>query len=266
MIPRQSILMKGVTRAYGKIRALDDITLEFAAGQCHCLIGPNGAGKSTLLHSILGLCPVRGRLEVNGVPVTSNRRWRRVSDTIGFAAQTPELYPHLTARENLEFLGQMRRVGPPLQARIGVWLNRFGVGDEADRLVRGLSLGTRKKVSLAAAVLHAPSILLLDEPTAGLDARGVHAVVAMVRDLSMRGGLCLMSTHALEAAGPACDRIVLMNQGRITRSGQAEDIRRWMQGRQESPHTGRTEPSGKTCGPCGRTNSAPGAGSKGAAS
>ena len=216
-IPR--ITLSSVYKKYGRRRAVDELSLTLNGGSVCCLLGPNGAGKTTALELIMGLrSPSRGQIRINGVglddPAILLERRR-----IGFLPQAPILYDNLTGREHLRFIGQLYDVGPSLDDRIEDTLSKLRLTADADRLIRGCSAGAKKKLALAAALLHDPEILICDEPMTALDPLAVQWLKSRILDLKKRNRLILFATHLLAIAETLADRLAILHEGRLVFAG-----------------------------------------------
>jgi len=209
------IEIKSITKNYDKVKALDNLSLKIKKGELIGLIGPNGAGKTTLLKSIMGLViPERGCISVNGndiyaTPLATKR-------LIGFAPEPPVLYDYLTGSEYLEFVGRVRNIGKnQLSQRIETLLDEFDLLDKSRELIADYSHGMKKKISLAAAFLPEPDILLLDEPTGGLDPEIIFRLKKRLQHMHEKGTTILFSSHILETVEKLCSRIVMIHKGEI---------------------------------------------------
>jgi daunorubicin resistance ABC transporter ATP-binding subunit len=215
----------GLRKAFGKVQALDGLSLAVPAGSVLGLLGPNGSGKTTTV-SILStsLRPDDGRAAVGGLDVvTQAARVRRV---IGLAGQFAAVDPNLTGRENLRLIGRLSRAGRR-QARVRAdeLLDGFGLNAAADRLVRGYSGGMRRRLDVAAALLHRPAVLFLDEPTTGLDPESRFALWDSVRDLARSGTTVLLTTQYLEEADALADQVVIISAGRAADTGTPAELK-----------------------------------------
>ncbi|MEE1783618.1 ABC transporter ATP-binding protein [Streptomyces sp. SP17BM10] len=211
----------GLTKHFGDVVALDGVGLDLAAGRIHGLAGPNGAGKTTLLGLLLGLAVADGgELEVLGRPV--GRALPAPHGVAGFV-DGPGLYPSLTARRNLAALaaltGQDARSG-----RIDEALAEVGLTDVADDRVRGFSLGMRQRLGLAAALLTNPRLLVLDEPSNGLDPAGKQHVHRALRRLADDGVTVVLSSHRMDDLEALCDEVTILATGRVRFSGPLEKL------------------------------------------
>ena len=214
----------GLRKAFGEVQALDGLSLAVPAGSVLGLLGPNGSGKTTTV-SILAtsLRPDAGRATVGGLDVvTEAAQVRRV---IGLAGQFAAVDPNLTGRENLRLIGRLSRVGRR-QARVRAdeLLDSFGL-NAAARLVRGYSGGMRRRLDVAAALLHRPEVLFLDEPTTGLDPESRFALWDSVRDLARSGTTVLLTTQYLEEADALADQVMIISAGRVADTGTPAELK-----------------------------------------
>jgi ABC-2 type transport system ATP-binding protein len=207
---------RGITKCFGDVVALDGIDLNVAQGQIHGLVGPNGAGKTTLLGLLLGLAVAdEGRLEILGMPVG---RASAAPDGVAGFVDGPGLYPSLTARKNLAALAALRH----RDARTGTIddvLDQVGLTDVADDRVRGFSLGMRQRLGLAAALLTNPRLLVLDEPSNGLDPAGKRHVHGVLNRLAAEGTTVVLSSHRMDDVEALCPEVTILATGRVVFSG-----------------------------------------------
>jgi ABC-2 type transport system ATP-binding protein len=215
----------GLRKAFGKVQALDGLSLAVPAGSVLGLLGPNGSGKTTTV-SILAtsLRPDAGRATVCGLDVVKDAA--RVRRVIGLAGQFAAVDPNLTGRENLRLIGRLSRVSR-VQARVRAdeLLDRFGLNAAAGRLVRGYSGGMRRRLDVAAALLHRPAVLFLDEPTTGLDPESRFALWDSVRDLARSGTTVLLTTQYLEDVDALADQVVIISAGRVADTGTPAELK-----------------------------------------
>jgi ABC-2 type transport system ATP-binding protein len=211
-----AVRARAITKRFGEVIALDGIDLDVAAGQLHGLVGPNGAGKTTLLGLLLGLAVAdSGSLEILGRPVG---RALEVPEGVAGFVDGPGLYPSLTARQNLAALLRLR--GHDAQS-LGVddALDQVGLTDLADDRVRGFSLGMRQRLGLAAALLTRPRLLILDEPSNGLDPAGKKHVYGVLTRLAAEGTGVLLSSHRMDDVESLCSEVTILTTGRVAFSG-----------------------------------------------
>lgn len=209
------LLLEGLTRRYGDRLALDRVTLEARAGEILGLLGPNGAGKSTLLRTVAGLQTAdAGRVVVAGAdlarePLEARRR-------CGYAAEDPAFYDELSAAEHLAFLAAVRGLEPAAaRERAARLLDALDLAGRADEPVATLSHGMRKKLSFAAALLHRPPVLLLDEALEGFDAAAGVAAKREIRDAAAAGCAVVFASHVVDTVERLCDRVVILHLGRV---------------------------------------------------
>ncbi|MFF0082493.1 ABC transporter ATP-binding protein [Streptomyces canus] len=211
-----AVRARGITKCFGDVVALDGVDLDVTRGQIHGLVGPNGAGKTTLLGLLLGLAVADGgELEILGVPV--GRAFAAPDGVAGFV-DGPGLYPSLTARQNLTALAELRG----RQARtagIDDVLDQVGLTDVADDRTRGFSLGMRQRLGLAAALLTRPRLLVLDEPSNGLDPAGKRHVHGVLNRLAADGTSVVLSSHRMDDLEALCSEVTILATGRIVFSG-----------------------------------------------
>ncbi|TCC07960.1 ABC transporter ATP-binding protein [Kribbella soli] len=209
-----SVRARGITKYFGEVVALDSVDLDVAPGQIHGLVGPNGAGKTTLLGLLLGLAvPDRGELEILGTPVG---RALAVPEGVAGFVDGPGLYPSMTARQNLAALAQLRGDGT---MNIDDAIDQVGLTDVADDRVRGFSLGMRQRLGLAAALLTKPRLLILDEPSNGLDPAGKKHVYGVLTRLAADGTAVMLSSHRMDDVEALCSEVTILSTGRVAFSG-----------------------------------------------
>ncbi|MCZ7536568.1 MAG: ABC transporter ATP-binding protein [Acidimicrobiia bacterium] len=216
--------LEHVTRSFGDIAALSDFTLEVPAGTIAMLLGPNGAGKTTAVRVVTGALPVDyGGVRVLGLdPLTDGEEVRR---RCGVVPARPALYDRLTGYHNLRYAADLFEVAEPDSA-IGAAAERFDITEALGQRVGGYSTGMRARLALARATLHDPDLLLLDEPTAGLDPESSRAVLDLIREMTRGGKTVLMCTHLLLEAEGIADHVVVMDHGRTLVSGSPQELTR----------------------------------------
>lgn len=205
-----------------RITAVHNLGFEVRQGEVYGLLGPNGSGKSTTLKMLLGLVtPNQGRALIFG---RDSRDYRSRSD-VGFLPENPYFYKFLTAAETLRFYGKICGMrGPELDARIGELLALVGLEDARDRRIGGFSKGMLQRIGLAQALIQDPRLIVLDEPTAGVDPAGSHQIRDLILDLKKRGKTVLLTSHLLEQVQEICDRVGIMARGEMIREGALEDL------------------------------------------
>jgi len=225
-LPMESLVkISNVTKCYGRLRAVDDVSFDVRAGEVFAFLGPNGAGKTTTIKMLAGLLrPDAGSIEVCGFNVLTDGR--RAKAWMAYVPDEPFLYEKLTAREFLGFVGQMYAIPPAVaRERERFYMDRLQVNGFADQLTEGYSHGMKQRVVLTAALLHEPRVLVVDEPMVGLDPRTVRTVKELFRKRAEEGGAVFMSTHTLDVAESIADRIAIINHGRIIACGTLEELR-----------------------------------------
>jgi ABC-2 type transport system ATP-binding protein len=205
---------RGLRKTFGTRLAVDDVTFSVADGECYGLLGPNGAGKTTTISMVCGLLPPdTGEVTVNGCSGGS----MEAKAQVGYVPQDLALYPDLTAQENLEFFGRIYGLKPPvLGTRITETLELVGLADRAKDKVGTYSGGMKRRANIAAGLLHHPKLLILDEPTVGVDPQSRNAILETVGQL---GIAVLYTTHYMEEASKLCQRIGIIDDGRLVAEG-----------------------------------------------
>ena len=215
---------RGVSKRFGELVALDDFSVEIAAGEVFGLIGPNGAGKTTFLRVLTGYwLPTSGDVHVDGHSVV--RDPARVQEQLGYACEQPKLYMDHRVDTFLRFMGELRGLsGSKLASAVERSVERFGLEEVRRRRIGLLSKGFRQRVSLAQALLHDPALLVVDEPTVGLDPR---QQIELRRIIQSLGGehTVLLCTHQLREAEATCNRVALLHRGRLRTIASSEEIR-----------------------------------------
>ncbi|MEV5147134.1 ABC transporter ATP-binding protein [Streptomyces sp. NPDC052727] len=216
-----AIRARGITKCFGDVVALDGVDLDVARGRIHGLVGPNGAGKTTLLGLLLGLTVAdSGSLEILGTPVGG--AFEAPGGVSGFV-DGPGLYPSLTARQNLAALAALRG-DDTRSARIDDALDQVGLTDVADERTRGFSLGMRQRLGLAAALLTGPRLLVLDEPSNGLDPAGKKHVHGVLTRLAREGTSVVLSSHRMDDLEALCSEVTILATGRTVFSGPLGEL------------------------------------------
>ena len=216
------IEVRGLRKSFGDTCALDGVDLTVGEGQVRGLLGPNGAGKTTLLRILMGLVrPDGGTVELLGrAPGETGERAR---DGVAGFVEDPRFYPYLSARANLEVLAELD--GRGAAARIDDVLSQVELSARAEDRLSGYSSGMRQRLGIAAALMRSPRILLLDEPTTGLDPAGIRFVGALMRTLSGEGVTVLLSSHQIGEVEELCDSFEVLAEGRVVWSGSAAEMR-----------------------------------------
>ena len=223
--PRISVVVSDMSKHYGKLRALDRVSLQIRRGNILALLGPNGAGKTTLVRILAGLIdPDSGFGSVAGFDVVRNRTGLR--NAIGLAGQFAAVDQLLTGRENLELVGRLYHLGRNVaRERASGLLHRFGLSEAGDRTVKTYSGGMRRRLDLAASLIANPEVLFLDEPTTGLDPASRKDLWDMIRSLVEEGTTVLLTTQYLDEADHLADDIIVLDRGQIIAQGSAAELK-----------------------------------------
>jgi ABC-2 type transport system ATP-binding protein len=219
------IVCQQLTKTFGALTAVDNMTLQVGEGELFGFLGPNGAGKTTTIKMLTGLLnPTSGTASIGGFDVQQQPlEARRI---LGYIPDNPFLYEKLTGREFLNFMADLYAVAlTDRSRRIDDLLRLFEIQDKGNELIQGYSRGMRQKIALAGALIHTPQVIFLDEPTVGLDPKGARTMRDILQELCRRGTTVFMSTHILEVAERMCDRIVIVNKGRVVAQGTMEELR-----------------------------------------
>jgi ABC-2 type transport system ATP-binding protein len=222
--PRPALRVEGLSKCYGALNAVTGVTFDVRHGEIFGLLGLNGAGKTTLISMLAAeRRPSSGDAVLLGLSI--RRRRRTVRRMIGVAPQQIALYPMLTAAENLRFFGRIYGVRrAELESRVEELLDFTGLQDRRNDSVASYSGGMQRRLNLAIALVHRPRLILLDEPTAGVDPRSREEILKMVRRLRDDGNAILYTTHYLTEAEGLCDRLGILNQGRLEAVGSLEAL------------------------------------------
>ncbi|WP_376796033.1 ABC transporter ATP-binding protein [Thermogemmatispora sp.] len=216
------IAIENVHKAYGDLKALNGVSLQICQGECFGLLGPNGAGKTTLLSCIEGLISFQeGRISVDGYEVAHHRR--KVKSMLGVQLQDETLFTDLTALEAVQFYGALYNTFPSRAEALAL-LERFDLAEKRNARIGTLSGGQQKRLTLALAMVHDPAIILLDEPTTGLDPQARHHIWDIVRRLRSEGKTIILTTHYIEEAEILCDRVGIIDRGQILALGAPREL------------------------------------------
>jgi ABC-2 type transport system ATP-binding protein len=218
------VSVEGVTKRFGAVTAVDDVSLQVRAGEVFALLGPNGAGKSTLIRMLLGLQrPDAGRIayRLDGTPAAPG------PEQVGYLPEDRGLYPDITVLRTLVYFGVLRGMERrAARDAATVWLERMGLGDRQNEPLKALSKGNQQKVQFISAVLHRPRFAVLDEPFSGLDPLNQDFFLGLIREMREGGMTILLSAHQMQLVERLADRVMVMNRGRPVLRGTLPEIRR----------------------------------------
>ncbi|GAA3383568.1 ABC transporter ATP-binding protein [Cryptosporangium minutisporangium] len=222
--PRPVLRCRDLRKAFDGTTAVDGLSFEIAPGETYGLLGPNGAGKTTTILVVAGvLAADRGDVEVVGEPMTV--RSVRAKRAIGYVPQETALYPELSGRENLRFFAGMYGLGRAAgRARVEEVLATVGLADRAGSAVKTYSGGMQRRLNIAVGLLHRPELLILDEPTVGVDPQSRNAILESIEQLSAAGMAVLYTTHYMEEAQRLCDRVGIIDRGRLVAEGTTREL------------------------------------------
>jgi ABC-2 type transport system ATP-binding protein len=215
--------VSNITKSFGQVKAVDDVSFTVEKGEIFGLLGPNGAGKTTSIRVMLDIFkPDRGEVSILGGPMTEAKK-----DRIGYMPEERGLYQDIPLERCLVYLGSLKGLSPAeVRPRVGDYLGRFDLAEHKDKKIKELSKGMQQKAQIIATLLHRPELVIIDEPFSGLDPVNTQMVKSLLRDLHAQGVTIIMSTHQMHQVEELCDRIMLINHGRVVLYGDLEDIRR----------------------------------------
>jgi ABC-2 type transport system ATP-binding protein len=218
------ISVRDLSKRFGQLRAVDRISFEVARGELFGFLGPNGAGKTTTISMVSGLL----RPDEGAITIGEYNLWespRQAKRLLGLVPQEVALYEEFNARENLSFWGGLYEISrSDLKQGIDEILQRVGLSDRAREPISKYSGGMKRRLNLAVGLIHRPQVLLLDEPTVGIDPQARNAILEIIRDIARQGTTILFTTHHLEEAERLCDRIAIMDHGRLLQTGSVREL------------------------------------------
>ena len=216
------IEVKNLTKRYGKITALDNISFTVDTGEVLGFLGPNGAGKSTTMNIITGyISSTSGTVTVDGSEILEEPK--KTKQKIGYLPEIPPLYIDMTVRKYLEFMFDLKRVKLPKKEHIDEVMQLVGLEKHGSRLIKNLSKGYRQRVGFAQALLGNPPVLILDEPTVGLDPKQIIEIRKLIRGLGKKHTV-IFSSHVLSEVSATCDRVIVISEGRIVADAKTEEL------------------------------------------
>ncbi|MFX1606131.1 MAG: ABC transporter ATP-binding protein [Promethearchaeota archaeon] len=220
-----AVSIENLVKSFGDLVAVNDLTLDVREGEIYALLGPNGAGKTTTIKMLMGLLdPDSGRANVFGIDPSENPV--EVKRMVGYVPEEQQLYDSLTPRELFDFIASIRQLPQEkLNRRIKEFVKALDFNQHYDKMIVTLSQGNKQKTMLIAALLHAPKLLILDEPFSSLDVRSAKIMKDIVKIHAERGGSVLLSTHVMEVAQGLCDRVGIIDEGILVAEGTLDELR-----------------------------------------
>jgi ABC-2 type transport system ATP-binding protein len=228
---KSMVEVKNLTKRYGNVTVVDDISFSVDNGEILGFLGPNGAGKSTTMNMITGyISSSSGTVTVNGAEILDNPK--KAKSDIGYLPEIPPLYIDMTVRKYLEFMFDLKKVKLPKKEHISEVMRLVKITDVSERIIKHLSKGYRQRVGFAQALLGNPPILILDEPTVGLDPQQIIEMRALIRNLGKKHTV-IFSSHVLSEVSAICDRIIVISNGKIVADEKAENLSSSISGEQK---------------------------------
>lgn len=218
--------MRGLSKRYGAIQALAGVDLDVAQGEVFGFLGPNGAGKTTFTKCVTGFVrPASGEVRLFGID--SVRTPHKAAPLVGLVPDQYDFYGNLTGRQHLDFYGRLMRIpAAERRTRIDEVLALVGMSDRADRRVKGYSHGMKQRICIGQAILHRPKLIIFDEPTNGLDPKGAYELRELIKGLARQGTTIFLNSHVMHEVEQVCDRVAILDQGKIRIASRVEDLRR----------------------------------------
>ncbi len=214
-----------LTKLYGSKKAVDDLSLHIAPGEIYGFIGHNGAGKTTTLKSVVGILQFeQGEIYINGKSIRQNPL--ACKRELAYIPDNPDLYEYMTGLKYLNFIADVFGIDFALrQQRIAYYANLFELTNDLAQPIAAYSHGMKQKLAIIAAWLHEPRLIIMDEPFVGLDPKAAHLLKGLMREVCNNGGAIFFSTHVLEVAEKLCDKVAIIKNGRLIRSGTMEEVK-----------------------------------------
>jgi ABC-2 type transport system ATP-binding protein len=221
---QSAIVMENLMKKFEDVTAVDGVSLQVSKGELFGLLGPNGAGKTTTINILSGLTkPTNGSAKVGGYDV--QKEPAKVKELIGVCPQETAIYPYLTGAENVELFGNLHTMnGETLKKRRHLMLEKMGLTQDANRKAEKYSGGMKRRLSLILALIHDPQIAFLDEPTVAMDPQSRHAVWDFIKELRKEDKTVILTTHYMEEAEELCDRVGIIDHGKLIALGSPEDL------------------------------------------
>jgi len=215
--------VENVTKYYGDIKAVDDLSFTIEPGEIFGLLGVNGAGKTTTFRMIMGLLePNKGSITINDKKIDY-----KLVEKIGFLTEERSLLTKLTVKEQAIYYGTLKGMKEKdILKKLDYWLDRFGVSDYKERKIKELSKGNQQKIQFITAIIHEPDLLVLDEPFTGLDPINVESFMSVIREFKQKGKMIIFSSHRMEHVELFCEKLVILKKGRAVLSGNLKDIKK----------------------------------------
>lgn len=225
------IEVKNLTKCYGSLKAVDDISFSVDSGEVLGFLGPNGAGKSTTMNIITGyISSTAGTVTIDGYEILDEPK--KAKQKIGYLPEIPPLYPDMTVRKYLEFMFELKKVKLPKKEHINEVMRLVGIKDKGDRIIKNLSKGYRQRVGFAQALLGNPPVLILDEPTVGLDPKQIIEFRKLIRSLGKKHTV-IFSSHVLSEVSATCDRVIVISNGKIAADGKTDELSQSISGKKK---------------------------------
>lgn len=214
-----------LTKTYGTKKAVDDLSLHIASGEIYGFIGHNGAGKTTTIKACCGILQCdTGEITINGRSMEKDPLGCKAE--LAYIPDNPDLYDFMTGIQYLKFVGSVFRVpAADLQTRIHDYADRFGLTGDLAQPISAYSHGMKQKLAIISALIHDPKLIIMDEPFVGLDPKASHLLKEIMRDICSRGGAIFFSTHVLEVAEKLCDKVAIIKEGKLIRSGTMDEVK-----------------------------------------
>ena len=225
MIDNKIISVRNLKKFFGEVKAVNGISFDVHKGEIFGLLGPNGAGKTTTIKLLLGLLePLEGDIRILGL--NPEREEVQMKKNVGYVSEEPMIFKSLTPKDLFNFIASIRQLDPKeATERVQEYLESLGAAEYYNQMIASLSHGNKQKIQIVSSILHEPDLLILDEPISGLDAKSVRVVKEILDMHIEKGGAVLFSTHIMEVAEDLCDRIAIINRGKLVGIGTIDELR-----------------------------------------